>query len=1149
MAKIFISHSWANNAEAWALRNWLVARGWDDLFLDIDSRRGLVSGQHWLDQLQENAQRCKAVLFVLSRDWLASKYCIAEFWEARKRERPLFAVVIDDTAVAEVPAEIRGVWQLVFLTKGSRFETFSVLPPLADAPAQQVSFSHEGLESLRRGLALAGLTSFEPESFPWPARGYEHEADSTTPRRPYRGLKPVDVPDAGVFFARDADLVRARDHLAGLRERGGRCLVVLLGASGSGKSSFLRAGLLPRLARDDHHFLPLPVFRPRGAALWGDDGLLAALERAHRQAELPVTRAELRKDLEEGGAAFLRRLADLRSAAARGLPEDAKPPTLVLPIDQAEELFTSVRGETGATEDGLFLDRLAEILRHGPEALVLVTIRSDAYEPLQTAEALAGVLQIPFNLPPLTAADYRSVIEGPARRASDAGRLLALEPELVRALLADTQGADALPLLGFTLERLYVEHGGDGTLTLADYGALGGVQGSIEAAVEETFVNPDATPRIPAGAAEREALLKRAFVPHLMGVNEANGEPVRRTARQEDLPEAAYGLIKRLIDHRLLVIDRRVLESGAGETVIEVAHEALLRRWPTLRRWHDEERAALEIQQEVDRASTAWSQNARGADWLAHRGAHLAEAEAVARRDDFAKIFEGVPRAYLDACRQTEDAARNAETRRLTRQRAMQRRVGVLLIAVAIVTLLGGWLVVTGRRNLEQQTARLILAYAKTAFEAGHYDRAMRLALVEGQGWLAQPSVDAEQLLRSAARLSRLEAQLTKDKDSEYSLHKDAMSSVSFAPDGRRIVTASADGNVQLWSRVEDGTWQSVVLKGHQESVNSASFSPNGSLIITASMDGTVRIWSQREDNAWSSVVLESHPEPVFSASFSPDGAHIVTSSRIARVWSHVQGDVWSSISLEGHQDKVFSASYAPDGTRILTASLDGTVRVWEQAEGGAWSSIVLERRRGSIRSAFFAWSGMHVVTTSSDGGFRLWSEGSAGHWNNMVLSGNDGITFAAASPDSAHIVTAEGNRVRVWSQGDEDDTWDSYALEGHQKQVRSISFSPDSARVVGASLDGTARVWNISWQWGPGNWDSTEPLSLLEKVCREKLHGSWTTVKDPKTGRTVERIAERLLTADDIRAAPILAGREGEDVCAPFLEPRPWWARLAFWR
>jgi WD40 repeat protein len=1456
MPRIFISHASANNAEALALRDWLVARGWDDLFLDIDPQRGLVSGQRWLDRLQASAQSCKAVLFVLSRAWLQSRYCTAEFWEARKQERPLFALVVDDTAVEEVPAEMRGVWQLAFLKRGSRFETFSVQPPPDYGPIE-VCFSHEGLESLRLGLAQAGLTSFETASFPWPAPGFEHEADGTTPRRPYRGLKPVDLPDAGVFFGRDADLVRARDHLADLRDRGGSCLVVLLGASGSGKSSFLRAGLLPRLARDHRRFLPLPIVRPRGAAMWGDEGLLSALEAAHRQADLAVTRAALRADLEAGGAGLLRRLADLRMAAAGGLDEGAKPPTLVIPIDQAEELFTTVRGdrpgETGAVEAALLLARLAEFLHHGPEALALVTIRADAYELLQTAQQLEGVQQIPFNVPPLAATDYRSVIEGPAEKASEANRPLTIEPRLVKALIGDAQGSDALPLLGFTLERLYAEHGGDGNLTLSDYRALRGVQGSIEAAVAEAFADPDATPPIPADAGKREALLKRAFVPHLMGVNEANSEPVRRTARHGDLPAEARGLIGRLIERRLLVIDRRVLEGGAEETVIEVAHEALLRLWPTLRRWHDQERAALSTQQEVARAAAVWSQNARGADWLAHRGGRLAEAEAVSRREDFAAVFAGAPHAYLEACRLAEDTAREDEIRRLASLRIMQRRVGILLLAVAILTLAGGWLVVAGRRNLARQTSWLIATNAKEAFEAGHYDRAMRLALVASQGtWFAPPSVDAGIQVGCAAHFSRLEAALTG--------HEGRVNSAAFSPDGSRIVTVSEDTSARVWSRGQDGAWRSVVLKNHRGPVFSAAFSPDGASIVTASADKTARVWSQGQDGAWHSITLKGHQGPVISAAFSPDGISIVTTSKdktarvwslgkdgawrsvaleghqdvvysadfsengarivtaskdttarvwsrgadgvwksvaleghqhfvysaafshdgtrivtasadeTARVWSRGEAGTWNSVILKGHQGPVFSAAFSQDGARIVTASADHTTRVWSQAEGGTWKSVALEGHRDSVNSATFfqddarivtvsadetarvwspsqdgtwtsvalkghqdsvnsaaltrdgtsivtaswdntarvwrqdrdgAWDstvleghqdsvnsaafsqdGARIVTASADSTARVWSRGKDGAWASVALEGHqnsvhsaafsqggarivtasadktarvwtrgkdgawtsnaleghkDSVSSAAFSPDGTRIVTASADKTaRVWSRG-KDDAWTSIALEGHKGSVSSAAFSPDGARIVTASTDATARVWNrdkegawtnitlkghqfpvysaafspdgarivtaswintarvwsqgedsawmsltleghlapvtsasfspdgarivtasrdrtariwdVRWLTGPGDWAKHEPLSLPETVCREKLHGSWTTVKDPKTGRNVERIAERLLTADDIKAAPILAGREGEDVCAPFLDHPPWWSRLAFWR
>ena len=180
--------------------------------------------------------------------------------------------------------------QIVDLASGQDHTMFCVLVPLTHKEAY-VTFSKEGLVRLRNGLAKAGL---DPRFFAWPP---EHDRN----RAPYRGLKPLDTEDAGDFFGRDAPIIEALDALRGLADAAPPRLFVIIGASGAGKSSFLRAGLLPRLARDDRKFLPLPVIRPERGVISGETGLLRALETTFAATGLPQTRVRLREAI-NGGA-------------------------------------------------------------------------------------------------------------------------------------------------------------------------------------------------------------------------------------------------------------------------------------------------------------------------------------------------------------------------------------------------------------------------------------------------------------------------------------------------------------------------------------------------------------------------------------------------------------------------------------------------------------------------------------------------------------------------------------------------------------------------------------------------------------------------------------------------------------------------------
>jgi hypothetical protein len=364
VSRIFLSHSSANNDEAIALRDWLVAQGFDDLFLDLDPERGLKAGKRWQAELKRAAERCELVIFVVSPEWCASSWCRAEFLLAQNLNKCIFGVIVKSTPFADIPTEMTAEWQLVDLTKGKR---------------KNARFAESGLERLRIGLTEAGI---DARYFAWPPEGDPNRA-------PYRGLQPLEAEDAGIFFGRDGPTVLGIDLLRGLREAPPPRLLVILGASGAGKSSFLRAGLLPRLARESQRFLPLPVMRPERAPLTGEAGLISSLEQALKQAGLARTRAEIRKAV-EGRAVSVASLLQELVAAKSGDNSKIKSPALILPIDQAEELFQAQDAE----EARAFLELVRDLVgRDEPALIALFTIRSDSYERLQSAEALQGLRQ------------------------------------------------------------------------------------------------------------------------------------------------------------------------------------------------------------------------------------------------------------------------------------------------------------------------------------------------------------------------------------------------------------------------------------------------------------------------------------------------------------------------------------------------------------------------------------------------------------------------------------------------------------------------------------------------------------------------------------------------------------------------------------
>jgi WD40 repeat protein len=1071
LSRLFISHSGKDNVSAIAFKQWLGANGWldEDVFLDLDA---IDAGEHWKEALRKANDRCEAIILLASPDALSSLECLAEVRKAEDYGKEIIVVLLRDLRLDD---------RRLNPFKERQIVDFSA-PPQAHIEAisyrgerHEVRFNGDALARVKDYLVKCGIT---PDRFAWPP----HDKPNADP---FPGLSAFTEDDAGIFFGRDSDILRGLDGLRVLRRNGRPRFMVIQAASGAGKSSFLRAGLWPRLARDPD-FAPIAILRPAQGIVTSPQGLCHMLAVRLSRPDRPVTPGDLHaKLMAQDASAAAAEFANLTAAAAARAHEercvgdaDARAPALVLAIDQAEELFAA----EDAPESERFLFLLTSLMREPPtgvEPFAVLTIRADNAAPLFQAIA-DQKLELPETLPllPLPQTAYREVILNPIEVIARRGQKLAIEPALADRLVADATGADALPLLAFTLSHLYQNFSTGGRITLAQYEAMGGVAGSIDMALKQALARPGDEPAIPAEKEEQFAVLRKAFIPWLARIDPDTGTPMRRVARLDEFHGASRAMVERLIKARLLVADRR-----ASIDVIEVAHESLLRRWPALTSWLETAAAHLKLIEGLDRAAGEWARNGRHDAWLDHRAERLAAAEQLAASEDYCERFGSEATAYLGACRAHEEIQRQENEAALAREQErlaeiaraqehvaaeqahtarLQQSARWMLAAIAVTVIAG---IVAGvwqhrnnlaqKRDLDREQVNLLAEVADAELLSSNFDSALRLAIEDVHLDTLDSSAAASSPTPSSPALAELAAAFFQSGwRLNLSGHDGGVWSAAFSSDGTRVVTASYDKTARIWDAVTGK--QLLSLNGHTDWVMSAAFSSDGTRVVTASQDGTARIWDAASGKQL--TVLSGHSGGVVSAAFSFDGARIVTASydKTARIWDAATGNQLATLS--GHTGGVLKAAFSHDGTQIVTASQDATARIWDAATAKQIS--ILNGHNAGVWDAAFSLDGKRIVTASEDATARIWDVATATQL--VVLAGHeDWILTAAFNSSGKRVVTAsQDGSARLWNA-----TNGSIiaTLQGHEGGVLSAAFSDDGSQIVTASFDSTARLWDTA--------------------------------------------------------------------------------------
>lgn len=935
-------------------------------------------------------------------------------------------------------------------------------------------------EALKAGLRAAGALAkvgLDPFAFETDTR---RDSNGALMKPPFPGLESFDDTDAdaAIFFGRSAEIAQCIEELREYRANGdhpayaqGARAYVIQGASGSGKSSLLKAGLLPRLRRE-RGWLALRCFRPgadplasfaeaiakpiapgqpaaasgpicatllatwRGGRHSFDAERSDAAKLPNNQREAAVAGARHRL-LELLKTALDVQLAQLKAQSDR---VDA---TVLISMDQGEEL---------ARASGDSADALADYLKAallpseggGPAPYAVVfTVRSDSFPEIQSAPRFEGIATRSFDLRTLPTYRFDAAIEQPASRYG-----VDIEPELVDALMQDAAGAETLPLLAFALQRLWRQFEAEKRIRKSHYESFGKLAGLLADAAERALrgINPESSQRpldsrVAIGSTQDKQAAS-AFVPGLAQVND-RGAAMRRIAQLRDLGVPERQLIEHFDQWRLVVM--------SGDTV-EVAHEALFSEWPRFLEWLKPERARLDSLRGLETAAASWDAHGRRAYDLTHSGRRLASARGLLRRHDYREQIErNTPTMdYLKRCS--------------ARSRWRQVAAGALA-SMALIAGFGG--LALNSRNQLADHARDIIARGSEppetvfAFAVGALPDASYLL---GDVPFATRTSPTE-IAREAGLSNRYLATVAAPGrfiNAEWSLS------------GARLLITQR-GEFHVFSR--DGA--EVAALQSSPSYTRARFSNDGGRVIAWRRDG--QLLSLPLDCP--SCRVEQNVGQQLGArigeAVSADGNIFVIRSEQNLLFTLHIGGALHPVPVHGHVDGgQFSQTF--DGQYLVVLNSDQALSIWRVLSDGTAQRLPSPSynvRDFSISERGYA-ALLRVIGADGQSSYRIWDLRSGASIELASQQEFDHFDISRAG-DRVLLSRADGSApATLWNA----ETGARIASLGSAHEFNLVVLSPDGGRVVGWTLDHTAgdrvAVWSAQTGAQLARRDVTDPIS-----------------------------------------------------------------------